>query len=81
MITLRRPRSGRGRGASGCSTWEPASSSTIPGPVPDGDDGYVSPGHAKFDRVWALIAESGVPLALHAGLSGVGHYGSVLAGG
>ncbi len=21
----------------------------IPGPVPDGDDGYVSPGHPRFD--------------------------------
>jgi predicted TIM-barrel fold metal-dependent hydrolase len=48
----------------------------IPGPVPDGGGGYVSPGHPKFDRVWAPIAESGVPLALHAGLSGVRHYGS-----
>jgi predicted TIM-barrel fold metal-dependent hydrolase len=49
---------------------------TIPGPVPDGGDGYISPGHAKFDKVWGLIAEAGVPMALHAGLSGVGHYGS-----
>jgi predicted TIM-barrel fold metal-dependent hydrolase len=48
---------------------------SIPGPVPDGADGYVSPGHPKFDRIWARIAEAGVPLALHAGLSGVGHYG------
>ncbi|WP_426574699.1 amidohydrolase family protein [Aquihabitans sp. McL0605] len=48
---------------------------TIPGPIPDGDGGYVSPGHAQFDGVWGLIAESGVPLALHAGLSGVSHYG------
>ena len=24
----------------------------VPGPVPDGD-GYLSPGHTKFDRVWA----------------------------
>jgi predicted TIM-barrel fold metal-dependent hydrolase len=47
----------------------------IPGPVPDGNDGYVSPGHPRFDRIWARIAEAGVPLALHAGLSGVGHYG------
>ena len=45
------------------------------GPVPDGGDGYVSPGHPRFDRIWARIAEAGVPLALHAGLSGVGHYG------
>jgi predicted TIM-barrel fold metal-dependent hydrolase len=49
---------------------------TIPGPVPDGDGGYVSPGHPRFDPVWGLIAEAGVPLALHAGLSGVSHYGS-----
>ena len=49
---------------------------TIPGPVPDGGDGYTSPGHAKFDKVWGLVAEAGVPMALHAGLSGVGHYGS-----
>jgi predicted TIM-barrel fold metal-dependent hydrolase len=48
---------------------------TIPGPIPDGEDGYLSPGHPKFDRVWGLIAESGVPLVLHAGLSGVSHYG------
>jgi predicted TIM-barrel fold metal-dependent hydrolase len=48
---------------------------TVPGPVPDGDDGYVSPGHPRFDPVWARIAEAGVPLALHAGLSGVNHYG------
>jgi predicted TIM-barrel fold metal-dependent hydrolase len=47
----------------------------VPGPVPDGDGGYESPGHPRFDPVWARIAESGVPLALHAGLSGVGHYG------
>ncbi|HEX6236032.1 MAG TPA: amidohydrolase family protein, partial [Acidimicrobiales bacterium] len=49
---------------------------TIPGPVPDDGGGYVSPGHPKFDQVWGLIAESGVPLALHAGLSGVRHYGT-----
>jgi predicted TIM-barrel fold metal-dependent hydrolase len=48
-----------------------------PGPVPDGDDGYESPGHARYDRVWGLIAEAGVPLALHAGLSGVASYGRV----
>jgi predicted TIM-barrel fold metal-dependent hydrolase len=48
---------------------------TIPGPIPDGEDGYLSPGHPRFDRVWGLIAESGVPLVLHAGLSGVSHYG------
>ena len=49
---------------------------TIPGPVPAGD-GYVSPGHPKFDPVWARIAEAGVPLAFHAGLSGVNAYGQV----
>ena len=50
---------------------------TIPGPVPDGDNGYVSPGHPKFDPIWARIAEAGVPFAFHAGLSGVGHYGKL----
>jgi predicted TIM-barrel fold metal-dependent hydrolase len=49
---------------------------TIPGPVPSGD-GYVSPGHPKFDPVWARIAEAGVPMAFHAGLSGVNEYGKV----
>ncbi len=48
---------------------------TIPGPVPVGDDAYVSPGDARFDGIWARIAEAGVPLVLHAGLSGVSHYG------
>jgi predicted TIM-barrel fold metal-dependent hydrolase len=48
----------------------------IPGPVPDGQGGYLSPGHPCFDPVWGLIAEAGVPLALHAGLSGVSHYAS-----
>ncbi|HRW37307.1 MAG: amidohydrolase family protein [Acidimicrobiales bacterium] len=48
---------------------------TIPGPVPDGAEGYVSPAHPKFDRVWGLVAEAGVPMVLHAGLSGVSHYG------
>jgi predicted TIM-barrel fold metal-dependent hydrolase len=48
----------------------------IPGPVPEGD-GYVSPGHPKLDPVWALINEAGVPLALHAGLSGVAQYGKL----
>lgn len=49
---------------------------TTPGPVPDGDDGYVSPAHPKFDRVWGLIAESGVPMVFHAGLNGL-NYGNV----
>lgn len=46
----------------------------VPGPVPDGE-GYVSPGHPRFDPVWSLLHDSGVPLALHAGLSGVSAYG------
>ena len=49
---------------------------TIPGPVPDGGgSGYVSPGHPKFDPFWAVLNEAGVPLAFHAGLSGVSQYG------
>jgi predicted TIM-barrel fold metal-dependent hydrolase len=50
---------------------------TIPGPVPDagGGDAYVSPGHPRFDGIWARLAEARVPLVLHAGLSGVAHYG------
>ena len=48
----------------------------IPGPVPDGR-GYVSPGHPRFDPVWAQLAEAGVPMALHAGLSGVSQYGKL----
>jgi predicted TIM-barrel fold metal-dependent hydrolase len=48
----------------------------IPGPVPDGD-GFVSPGHPKFDPVWAQINEAGIPLAFHAGLSGVSQYGKL----
>jgi predicted TIM-barrel fold metal-dependent hydrolase len=50
---------------------------TVPGPVPDGNDGYTSPGHPQLDKVWGLIAEAGVPMALHAGLSGVNHYGKL----
>ncbi len=53
---------------------------TVPGPVPDGD-GYVSPGHSRFDGVWARIAEAGVPIAFHAGLSGVARYGSFWSSG
>ena len=52
----------------------------IPGPVPDGD-GYVSPGHAKFDPVWGLLNEAGIPVALHAGLSGVSRYGKLWGAG
>jgi predicted TIM-barrel fold metal-dependent hydrolase len=48
----------------------------IPGPVPDGE-GFVSPGHPKFDPVWARINEAGIPLAIHAGLSGVSQYGKL----
>lgn len=48
----------------------------VPGPVPTGD-GYVSPGHARFDPVWGQLAEAGVPLALHAGLSGAAQYGKL----
>jgi predicted TIM-barrel fold metal-dependent hydrolase len=46
----------------------------VPGPIPDGDGGYLSPGHPRFDPVWAAVEAAGVPLALHAGLSGVGQY-------
>jgi predicted TIM-barrel fold metal-dependent hydrolase len=46
----------------------------VPGPVPN-DEGYVSPGHPKFDPVWSLLNDAGIPLALHAGLSGVSAYG------
>ncbi len=48
----------------------------IPGPVPTGD-GYRSPGHPDLDPFWALLDESGVPLAIHAGLSGVAQYGTL----
>lgn len=46
----------------------------VPGPVPTGD-GYVSPAHPDFDPFWARLNEAGIPLALHAGLSGVTQYG------
>ncbi len=46
----------------------------VPGPVPTGD-GYLSPGHPQYDAFWARLAEAGVPLALHAGLSGASQYG------
>jgi predicted TIM-barrel fold metal-dependent hydrolase len=48
----------------------------IPGPVPNGA-GYVSPGHTVFDPVWAQLNEAGIPMALHAGLSGVSQYGKL----
>jgi len=48
----------------------------VPGPVPDGE-GYVSPGHPRNDPVWTLLDEAGIPLALHAGLSGVTQYGQL----
>ena len=46
----------------------------VPGPVPNGE-GYVSPGHPQFDPFWARLAEAGVPMAIHAGLSGAAQYG------
>lgn len=50
----------------------------VPGPAPDDDgDGWVSPGHPKFDPIWSLLHDSGVPLVLHAGLSGVSGYGKL----
>jgi predicted TIM-barrel fold metal-dependent hydrolase len=48
----------------------------IPGPVPDGD-GFVSPGHPTFDPVWSQLNEAGIPVAFHAGLSGVSQYGKL----
>jgi predicted TIM-barrel fold metal-dependent hydrolase len=50
---------------------------TIPGPIPDGEGGYVSPGHPRFDPIWRAIEEAGVPIAFHAGLSGVQAYGKL----
>ena len=48
---------------------------TIPGPVPDGD-GYVSPGHPKFDPVWAPHRRGRrADGASTPGLSGVSQYG------
>jgi predicted TIM-barrel fold metal-dependent hydrolase len=52
----------------------------VPGPVPD-RDGYASPGHPRYDPVWGLLNEAGVPVALHAGLSGVQQYGKLWATG
>lgn len=49
----------------------------VPGPIPTGDSGYVSPGHPRHDTFWARLNEAGVPLALHAGLSGVSQYGKL----
>lgn len=49
---------------------------TVPGPVPEGD-GFVSPGHPKFDPIWSLLHDSGVPLVFHAGLSGIAGYGNL----
>ncbi|MCH7789350.1 MAG: amidohydrolase family protein [Acidobacteria bacterium] len=48
----------------------------VPGPVPTGT-GYLSPGNEIYDPVWARVAESGVPMAIHAGLSGVAQYGKI----
>jgi predicted TIM-barrel fold metal-dependent hydrolase len=52
----------------------------VPGPVPDGD-GYVSPGHPRHDPIWAVMNEAGVPLVLHAGLSGTQQYGKIWSTG
>ena len=49
---------------------------TVPGPVPEGD-GHVSPGHPKFDPIWSLLHDAGVPLVFHAGLSGIAGYGKL----
>ncbi len=49
---------------------------TVPGPVPEGD-GYVSPGHPKFDPIWSLLHDAGVVLVYHAGLSGIAGYGKL----
>lgn len=46
----------------------------VPGPVPNGE-GYSSPGHPQYDPFWARLNEAGIPLALHAGLSGAAQYG------
>jgi predicted TIM-barrel fold metal-dependent hydrolase len=47
----------------------------IPGPVPTGSgNGYRSPGLPEFDPVWARLEEAGVPVAVHAGLSGTSQY-------
>jgi predicted TIM-barrel fold metal-dependent hydrolase len=45
-----------------------------PGPVPTGR-GYQSPGLPDYDPVWSLVAEAGVPVAFHAGLSATSQYG------
>ena len=49
---------------------------TVPGPVPT-PRGYQSPGMADYDPIWARLEESGVPLAMHAGLNGTAQYGKV----
>ncbi len=49
---------------------------TVPGPVPT-PHGYQSPGAAEYDPIWARLQEAGVPLAFHAGLSGISEYGKV----
>ncbi len=51
-----------------------------PGPVPTGT-GYQSPGMADYDPVWSRINEAGIPVAIHAGLSGVAQYGKVWEAG
>jgi predicted TIM-barrel fold metal-dependent hydrolase len=41
-----------------------------PAPVPTGDGGGRSLGHASHDPVWARLAEAGIPVAFHLGDSG-----------
>ncbi len=48
----------------------------VPGPVPT-RHGYQSPGIGDYDPIWARLQEAGVPMAFHAGLSGVGGYGKL----
>ncbi|MDH4170611.1 MAG: amidohydrolase [Acidimicrobiia bacterium] len=48
----------------------------VPGPVPT-EHGYQSPGLADYDPAWARLDEAGIPVAIHAGLSGTGQYAKV----
>jgi len=45
-----------------------------PGPVPTGR-GYQSPGLPDYDPIWSQVAEAGVPVSFHAGLSATSQYG------
>ena len=45
-----------------------------PGPVPTGR-GYQSPGLPDYDPVWSRVAEAGVSVSFHAGLSATSQYG------